>query len=483
VLILVIVSFVLVPAFVPEGRRGGGDLTFGYYDDVPISYVPGNYFAQSQERIARYYQSSADINSLQYYQSVIWQQAFESAAVHTAILQEMKKANYSVPVKTVDRQVAQLPMFQENGRFSPALYQKMSGNASLALWRQIQDEITKNLYIGDMLGLLKSPKEEVLIGNMASNARNFEMVFFSVDDYPASEYLAYAREHSDVFKSVHLSRISVNSGEREARQILTSVKDGTATFEDAARAQSQDNFADRGGDMGIRYIFELEQEITETAVRENIIRLEKGALSDVVKVGDRWAFFRTEEELKEANFEDEAVMEKVRSYMRNFERGRMEDRAIAQARDFIADANAADFDTALDRVGKEKNSFGPLPINYGSVDLFSSIESFSMPQLSRSELSSLSMNENFWKIAFTTPLNSLSEPLVQGSNVFVFLPTEQTDIEESIEKAESAAATAYSSYWLNYTMEQTIHNYFMNSAKMDNRFIETYYRYFTPFGY
>jgi len=41
VLIIVIVAFVLVPAIVPNSRFGRDvDLTFGYYDKIPISYVP-----------------------------------------------------------------------------------------------------------------------------------------------------------------------------------------------------------------------------------------------------------------------------------------------------------------------------------------------------------------------------------------------------------------------------------------------------------
>jgi hypothetical protein len=336
------------------------------------------------------------------------------------------------------------------------------------------------LYINDVTGLLKSTGEANFIGNMAADTRSFDVTFFQVDAYPDSKYLEYAQEFPDLFNSIQLSMMSVNSSEKEARSILASINDGTRTFEEAATAQSQDVYADRGGDMGVRYIFELKEEITETEDRDKIINLGKDELSDVIRMGERWAFFRVEDELKPANIEDEIVMDKVKSYMRNYEGGRLEDWAIEQARNFIADVIADDFDTALVKHGKGKNSFGPIPINYGSVDIFDSLDSFGIPELNRQELSDLSKNENFWKIAFSTPVNTPSEPLVQGGKVLVLLPTEQIESDES--SIEGIAST-YSSYWLDYMMEQSLYTYFLNSPKMDNRFFETYFQLFNPMSF
>ena len=475
VLVLIVVSFVIVPAFVPNSGGLSGDLTFGYYDKIPISWVPGNVFSQYYDQVYRYYQNAVGSENLQYYEASIWQQAFEAAAVHIAILQEMKKSGYTVPTKTVDRYVAQLPQFQINGRFSAALYRQMSTNSRASLWKQIQEELTRELYFSDTTrSLLVSAGEAKFIGKMASPNRKFEMASFKIDDYPEAEYLSFARENPQLFNTIHLSIISVTS-EKEAKQILASINDGTTSFEDAARAQSQDNYKDRGGDMGIRNIFEIEREITDSEVREKIYSLGRGELSSVIRHGDNWAFFRIEDDTNPANFEDSAVLEKVRSYMRSFERGRMEDWAIAQAREFISDANSSNFDSALNKINKTKQSFGPLPVNFGNVDLFTSLASFSIPELSNAPTS-----ENFWKVIFSTPVNSFSEPLVQGNNVLVFLPLEETEAEEAgIEGIESS----YSSYWANYIAHQSISQFFLNSPKMDNRFYDTYYNTFSPAGF
>jgi len=478
ILVLITVTFVGGDFFTGKVSRAGADLTFGYYDKEPITWIPGNVFAQNQEQAVYYYQSQGMDMSNFNVAAQIWRQAFEATVVHTAILRMMKRSNYSVPDRTVDRQVAQLPQFQESGRFSNTLYQQMPESSRLALWREIQAELIKMNFFNDFFnGLLMPSGESQFIGNMTSIMRTFEMVSFPVDIYPEDEYLAYGKEKAGMFRSIHLSRITINSSEREAKKILDTIKSGVITFEDAARAQSQDGFADRGGDMGSRYIFEIENEIPNSQDRESVLNLSRGEISNVIRVDNRWMFYRVEDVLKPADFGDYTTMDKVRSYVRNFERGRMEDWAIAQANKFIADVKTSGLDDAVLWYSLTKNVFGPLPINIGGVELFTSLESFEMDGISAQDVRNLSNNENFWRIAFITELNTPSEPLVQGSNVFVLFPIEQINAEDS---TALDVASIYSSYWENYISQQTIQYYFLNNPRMDDRFWDTYFRYFMP---
>jgi hypothetical protein len=475
VLVIVVVAFVLVPAIVPNAGFGRDvDLTFGYYDKVPISYVPGNYFAQYYEMVARYRQNTMNSENYSYANYQIWREAFEGAAVHTAVLHEMKKSGYTAPSKMVDRDVARLPQFQENGRFSATLYRQMDDNQRLSLWRQVQDDIAKDHFHADVTGLLKPAAEAEFISKMAATQRNFDMTVFSVDAYPETEYESYVREHSDLFRSVHLSMITVNSSEREARKILDSIKNGETTFEDAAKSYSKDGYADRGGDMGIKMVHELNVDIPEETEREKVIALAKDEYSDVLKTGSGWSFFRVEEAVQEADASDAAVLEKARSYVRNFERGRMEDWAIMQADSFVILVNELGFDEALARQGIEKRSFGPIPLNYGNVEIFTTLASQSVP-----ELSSSASDENFWKTAFSTPVKTPSRPVVQGSNVLVLFPKEETAAEES---AIEDITSSFNTYWLNYVSEQAMQQHFLNSPKMEDKFIDIYFRYFMNQG-
>jgi hypothetical protein len=487
ILVLVIVTF-LGGDLLSGGGFGGGrrDYTFGYYDNIAISWVPGNIFAQHIENIAGNFRAQGGNPDDPWIMPQIWELAFQRTVIDTAVLQIMKKSNYIIPEQTIDMNVFQSFHFQENGRFSEALYNQMSDSFYRNLRRRIEEDLIKTMFFNSVSSLLIPASEAEFIANMASTVRRFELVLFNVDDYPASEFLAFAEENSELFSSIHLSKITI-SNEREANRILESIRDGTNLFEDVARSHFHDGFADRGGDIGSRLFFELDQEIPSLFDRQAVAGLARGELSHVINVGNGFAFFRVEEELTPPNFEDVNTMDRVRSYVRNFQRGRMEDWAVARAEEFINEVKNSDFDSAVRMKSLVKQSLGPLPINFGrqdnmfrgrqddmfsgGLDIFPTLESFFLQGIDSHDLRSLSSNENFWRIAFSTEIGTPSEPVVQGRNVLVFLPVEETAAdEEVIDNIKSI----YLAYWLLNAAEQSLQSYFLEHPKMRNNFDEVY---------
>ena len=470
ILVIVIVAFVFVPAIVPESRRGV-DLSFGTYNNIPISYVDGNYFYQVQQSLARQYQSNLDDTNYQITLYQIWREAFEETVVQTGILDEMKNAGYAAPSNVVDRTVAQLPDFQENGRFSAAKYRAMDNNRKMALWRQVRDSITLNLFVGDITGLSAPSGEGSFISAMASPQRNFEMVSFPVSSYPDSEIASYVEANPGLFRITHLSKITINSGEREAQQILASIRSGTETFEDAAKNKSRDYYAENSGDMGSRMVFELLTEIPDEQIREQIISLSGGELSNVVKTADNtWVIFRAEETARPADINDPNTADRIRSYVLYYERGRAEDWLIAEADKFIASViSSGDFDSAVNDRVMVKQTFGPLPLNYGDVSFFTSVASSQI-----SELSDASYNDLFWQTCFSTPLKIPSKPIVLGNNVVVIYPLEEIEADEE----ETGFIATYYTYWLTQAFDQDIRSYFLSNGKLKDRFWETFSRLF-----
>ena len=465
VLIIIIVAFVFVPAIVPSQGRSI-DLNFGSYNKIPINYVDGNYFYQVQQSLARQSQSDMDTSNYQIALYRVWREAFEAAVVNTAILDEMNRAGYVAPDEVVNRAVAQLPDFYENGSFSLARYRQLDSNRQMALWRQIKESITTQLYLNDIT-MLKSPSGEgAFISSMASPQRSFEMVAFPVSSYPDSEITAYARANPDLFRITRLSIITVTSNEREARQILTSIQNGTETFEDAARNKSRDYYADNAGDMGSRMVFELLSEIPDTQARETVINLPRGGLSNVVKISDgKWALFRAEEAMVPADTNDALVMEKIRNYILTYERGRAEDWTIGEAEKFIASVKEKDFDSAVNDRVMIKQSFGPLPLNYGNAVLFSSVQSSGIY-----ELNYAGTIDRFWQVCFSTPIGTPSVPVVVSSNVIVVYPTEETDADED----EAGFIEMYYIYYLTQYFEQDIRSHFLYDGKLDDRFWDVF---------
>jgi hypothetical protein len=477
ILVIVIVAFVLVPAIVPSAGGPGEDLNFGYYHKIPINYVRGNHFFQVQSRLAQNRQSQIDESNYLDVTYWIWREAFEEAVVRVGILEEMKKAGYTAPQSEVNREMALLPQFWENGRFSVTKYRQMDKTTGLALWRQAQEDIAVRRYVSDLTGLSISSKEADFMGSMAGPRRSFRMAVFPLGSYPDGEVLAYGTENPDLFRTTRLSVITVGSGEREARQILGSIEAGTLTFEDAARANSKDGYAERGGDMGIKMAYELATEIPDPGERETVVGLAGGAYSPIVKTPGGWSFFRAEETPRPANFSDPPVLEKVRSYIFSFERGRVEDWLLGEAGSFIEEVRAGGFDTAcLDRHITPK-SFGPLAVNYGDAPFFAPLSSFGVAELgSAREPGYAGTNEIFWRAAFTTPPHSPSSPLILGDNAVVLFPEEEVPADET----DTEDIKNYYSVSMSRLTEQALRFYFLTNPMLEDGFNRAFSRYFLP---
>ncbi|MCL2609638.1 MAG: SurA N-terminal domain-containing protein [Treponema sp.] len=463
VLGIIVVAFVFVPSINTGSRSGGsGELNFGRYDGIPINLVPGSFFAQQYEQTRQWYSMILGEISPQMEYS-IWRDAFETTAVHTAILRTMRRAGFRVPPTVVDREVAGLDMFKENGVFSPTLYTRLDANRRLTLWRQVQENIVRERFLDDVNGLLASDAEGEFLAMMAGTRRSFEMAVFSVDAFPESGYEAFLLENPDLFRSSHLSMITVKGNEREARRVLESVLSGEITFEDAARTYSADTFADRGGDMGPRLSYDLRRDIPDPDLLDTVLALASGEIGDLLRINDAWAFFRAEADSRAPDIADTVLMGDVRAYMRSFARGRMEDWALALAGDFATLVAERGFEAALamQDVQVQRRSFGPIPLNFGNIELFPSIESADIEEIRRA-----GSNRQFWIEAFSGPVGSPSRPVVQEGNVLVLLPTEETELDED---ARAAIAGEHAS-WVSDGNEQLLRRYVLDSPLFTDNF-------------
>jgi hypothetical protein len=467
VLVIVIVAFVFVPAIVPSAEAGAGEeLIFGYYNKTPIKYVLNNYFYQVQQSLYQSQRPNPDDPSFMNTMANIWRQAFEEAAIRIGVLDEMKQAGFIAPEDVVDKEMASLDIFQENGRFSLSKYRALDNSSRMNLWRQVQENYIAQTYLSDFANLKLSSNEVSFIASMSSPKRSFELAVFPLDSYPDSEVAAYVQSNPAKFYVANLSKITITSSEREARQILDSIKNGATTFEEAARNYSQDWAAERGGDMGTVMAFELEYEIADEGIRNGIFRLGRGALSDIIKNNSGWAIYRVNEPARGPDLNDASDKSKVRDYLMNYQRGISEDWVISNAEKFCGEARERGFDAAIDAAGLTKNSFGPLSLNYGNLALMSSIGTSGI-----SELENAGDNQFFWKAAFSTPVNSPSSPLVIGDNVIVLFPLEETQADEN----EIELIKAYYPYWIDTETEYSLSQYFLGNKKMDDRFFETFF--------
>ena len=463
-LILVIISIVFIaPA---GGCEGITERTFGYYNRIPIQHAPNNFFDQTFIRYAQSFQFAGDDPEIFYY---LFRWAFEETAIRTGILDEMRRAGYTAPEEVVDREVAALDIFQENGRFSAARYRSLDSNARLSLWREVRESIAINHFLNDVSSLKISANEAAFITSMSSNRRSFEMVSFQLESYPESEVIAYAMSNPDLFTVIHLSMISVNTSEADAMLIMNSIRNGDMSFEDAAMNYSQDFYSDWGGDMGMQAAYELSWEIPNDADRLAVMNLNPGEMSNIIRTPfGTWAFFRANQAARPLDIEDDEQLNQVRAHMMETMRGVIEAWLFDIAEDFRVQANTLGFYEALDAMGLESMSFGPIPINYGDTALFTSIESISSMGLT--ELTGAGFNIFFWETAFSTPLNSVSEPRLINNDLIVLYPFEEVILDEY----ETSYLASYYTEWVNNTFESVYRNYILENVRFDNRFDQSF---------
>ena len=467
-LALIIVAFVFVPAIVP-GAMGAENMAFGYYNRTPIRHTPGSFFSQTRRNAESNFPDVLSDPSMRRY---IWRMAFEEAVVNTAILDEVSRAGNIVPEDAINREIAQL--FQENGRFMADRYRSLDNATRLSLHREASDRLMAQRYYLDLASIRSSDAEAAFVGAMASPRRMFGTAIFPLSSFPDSEVSLFAQSNDNLFMSNRFSRITLGS-EREARQVLDMVRNGSTTFEEAARTNSTDSYADIGGDMGSRMGFELSFEITNEEDRDAVMSLAHGDTSDVVRVANGWAFFRALDTALPVDTEDSAQLDRVRSYMVTNRRGIMENWLIEQAESFSLEVRRSNFTAAALSGNVFTNTFGPLPVNYGDSFLFTTIRSSGVP-----ELQSAGNNLFFWQLAFHTPLNTPSEPLVIGDNVLVLYPIEESREDEVL--ITSIESTFRSS--VLQQMETSFRSSFIakDNPKFDNRFDAAFDRYERFFG-
>jgi len=467
-LTLIIVAFVFVPAIVP-GAMGVENLAFGYYNGTPIRHTPGSFFSQTRRNVESNF---PDIVNDPTMARSIWRVAFNEAVVNAAILDEVRRAGNIVVDDAINREIAQL--FQENGRFMADRYRSLDNATRLSLHREASDRLMAQRYYLDLASIRSSDAEAAFVSAMASPRRVFGTAIFPLSSFPDSEVVLFAGENENLFMANRFSRITLGS-EREARQVLDMVRNGSTTFEEAARTNSTDSYADIGGDMGSRMRFELSFEITNEADRDAVMSLAHGDISDVVRVSNGWAFFRALDTALPVDTEDSAQFERVRSYMLSNHRGIMENWLIEQAESFSEEVRRTNFTAAALRGNVFTNTFGPLPVNYGDSLLFTTVRSSGVP-----ELQFAGNNLFFWQLAFNTPLNTPSEPLVIGDNVLVLYPIEESNEDEVL--ITSIESTFRSS--VLQQMESSFRSSFLadDNPKFDNRFDATFDRFERFFG-
>lgn len=467
VLVLIIVTFVGAP-LITQTAGSSRRLVFGSYRGEDIVYTPGNYFARQYQQIAARVRDQGENTNLQSQLRTVWRQAFNQTLFHTAVMQEAEESNIVISESRVDREIAQHPQFQENGNFSAEAYRSTSSQERFSLRQYLREQAVQQRYIADKLqGLKTSPDETEFIKSMAGPERRFRFVAFDYADYPQEEVIGFAEENPDLFRRVNLSVITITGGESEAEQIRQQIDERTSTFEEMARANSADQYAETGGDMGPRYFYELEPDFADNEQLEQVFDLGEGDLSPVLEARNGWIIYRVDEPSQPIDLENEEAVADVRSYLSSFERGRIEDYMAEQAQQFRTTALEAGFATAAARRGLTVEQTGYFPINYGNVPIFGSVNAENSDVLSRA-----AFRESFFVTAFGLEDGDVSQAVtLRNALVVMQLDDEREAAEDSVTFLDS-----YYPFLVQQYQSEELQRTLLDPQYFEDNFAQTFTR-------
>ncbi len=475
VLVIVVVTFVLVGPTGPMRAGGGmpGSVVFGSYDGHDITYYPGSYFAEQRDAIANQLKGSANQDPTVMAQSV-WYQAFLATAQHVAILAQADDAGVVVTDDAVDKALLSYPGYlDENGKFSEARYNAASSADKASTRKLMRENMTQNVVMTDIGGGIKQgSKENDFVTSMFKAERSFSFVSWPFTSFPTDEVRKYGEANKSRFVKIKLSRILVKSGESEAQQIRRKIADKTSTFEELAKTYSKDAFADKGGDMGWRYAYDLEADFEAKDAAQKVLALKSGEVSDVLKGSFGWMIYRCDSDAVDADFTSTATLDDVRKYLTTYEKGKIEDYFSNQAGLLQRKAETEGLDAAARQAGLTVNALQPMPINLSN--LFSLAPLRAVPDTATP--TNAAYSEDFFYRAFSLGKDQVSAPIILDDQVLVLKLKSEQDLP--------ASSAAIMSSWLAYTAGQSLQTdlgaTLMSPDKLKDDFIATFSQYIMP---
>ncbi len=471
-LVIIVVTFVGGPVAgnVAQGERP----IFGEYAGREIEFRYGNYFAQPTQLLSEQVRSGGQANNMINEAYQVWRGAFERSVVHEGILYQADKAGLTISDDLIDRRLTEYGPYVENGEFSEERYRNTPNSEKLTTRKLFRENLKEEQYREDLFDNTKIHQGELeFIMSMAENERSFRYVSYSFDDYPEEEVIAFGRTNADLFRRIKLSKITINTSREEAEAVLNQLEENPGRFEDLARTQSSDIYAETGGEMDWLHYYELEREFPTEDSLDEVFSLTPGELSGIIPDEDEtlWRIYRCESPAVAPDFDAEETVETAREYMVRFEAGIIEDYLVEEARSFIAEARDTGFIDASISTGLQVEGTEYFPLNYGNSYFFKPVRPLNPDS---DALSTAPYSEQFFLETFSLEEGEISDPVVLDRNVLVMEPANiRNTPEEELVQLEN-----YYSFIEREIKEEDMSNHFLTSEKLEDNFDPVFTRYF-----
>jgi len=404
----------------------------------------------------------------------VWYQAFLSTAEHVAILAQAASAGVTVSEDGLDKALLAYPGYMdENGKFSETRYMAAASSDRAATRKLTRENLLSNVFISDVAGGLKQGTHETdFIKAMAKPQRSFSFVSFPFSAFPTEEVRKFGEANRSRFVKVKVSRIMVKSGESQANQIRGKILDKTSTFDELAKTYSKDAYADKGGDMGWRYAYDLEADFESKDAARKVLTLKTGELSDVLKGTFGWMIYRCDSEAVDADFTSASVQDEVRKYITTYEKGKIEDFYSERAGQLTRRAAEAGLDTAAREMQLTVAATQPFPVNLSNVFSFAPMRA--VPDSATP--TNAQYSEDFFFRAFSLGKDQVSAPIVLDDQVLVL----KLKSEQELQASTVNLLGSWLAYAANQSLQTDLGAALMTPEKLKDNFAEAFSQIYGP---
>lgn len=422
VLLLIAVSFVLAPALQAFVRPKNADgIVFGKYGKEEIKYAYGNYFYDQVQNFGTQYKNIDDNPTQTMYQ--IWKSAYDSTVLYTAVNQLASQAGIIAADEVVNRAIINSGTYNKDGKFNVELYQKASTENKAAVEKSIRRAVPYQIVINDIGSALSSSAEASYIADLASRGRTFNYVDINSSLYPDEKASVYALQNKQLFYSMDLSIISVET-QQEAQDIATKIAQGEHSFEEMARTSSKDNFAMNEGKVGTVYYFGLLPNFKNAEEATTLLTAHAGDVIGPVEGADSWTIYRVDSTPMEADYASPEVLLAVKAYLASSDEGVVEEFLSDLATSFYADAKE-DFATAAESAELDVVTVSPTPYNMAQSTYMNNFN-YTDPQ---GKLTAAITSKDFAKTLFTVEPGTILEPIKNNASYLIVETGEEVNDE------------------------------------------------------
>lgn len=461
VLILIAISFVAAPAIrAIVGQSVSGGLNFGSYDGEEIVYAQDTYLYDQYQKYGSQYEGSTSNSELALYN--IWKSAFDSTVFYTAVTQMADDMGIKATENQINNGIINSGYYTVDGAFSKKAYESATTEQKNSVRKQVTQSLPYNTVLADLSTALTSDNETDYVLEMADNTRSFNYVVFDYNMYPKELAAQYALTNPQLFYSIDLSIISTDTKEN-ADSIMDSINNGTS-FEDAAKANSQDSYAENGGTIGVVPYYAVKNNFKDAQEATQILDGTKDSIIGPVEAANGWSIYKLNATPEAANYTDETTLQMIRTYIANNDSSIMDSYLLEQANNFV-NTVADDFSAAAESEGLEVNQVSATAKNISDSQYMSS---FSYSD-SKGTLASAATDETVMKDLFSAEVGKVMAP-IKSNNAYLVVDV----ASETNDSGMSEYLKSVYPYYAAQTIPNDLQIAVMASDKLDSKFMSVF---------